>query len=63
MFVWCYFKNNKCIKTQIESGSSKLSPMDVMILKANSVTRVLCDIPNNFDPKGKTNEELRQYLR
>jgi len=63
MYVWCYFKDNKCIKTIPEIKSNPLTPMQVIILKANGIVRFLCDIPDSFDPTGKNEEELKEYIR
>jgi hypothetical protein len=63
MYVWCYFKDNKCIKTIPEIKSSPLTPMEVIILKTNGIIRFLCELPDNFNPVGKTKEELKEYIR
>jgi len=63
MYVWSYFKNNKCIQAVPEIKSNPLTPMQVVLLKTNGIKRILCDVPDNFDPTGKDEKELKEYLR
>jgi len=63
MFYWCYFKDNKCIQSIPEIKSSPLTPTQVVMLKANKIKRILCEIQEGFDPTGKNEEELKEYLR
>jgi len=63
IYVWCYFKDNKCIQTIPEIKSNSLTPMQVVVLKANEIKRILCEIPDDFNPTGKNEEELKEYLR
>jgi hypothetical protein len=63
MCVWCYFQNNKCVQIVPEIKSNPLTPIQVVVLKANRIKRILCEIPDGFDPRGKNEEELKEYLR
>jgi hypothetical protein len=63
IYVWCYFKDNKCIQVITEINSNPLTPMQVVLLKTNGIKRILCDVPDNFDPTGKSEEELKEYLK
>jgi hypothetical protein len=62
MFYWCYFKDNKCIQSIPEIKSSPLTPIQVVMLKANKIKRILCDVPDGFDPIGKNEEELKIFI-
>lgn len=63
VFYWCYFQNNRCIQVVPEIKSKPLTPMQVVMLKANKIKRILCEIPEGFDPTGKTEEGLKDFIR
>lgn len=63
MYYWCYFQNNKCIQSIPEIKSNPLTPMQFVLLKANGIIRFLCEIPDGFDPVGKNENELKEYIR
>lgn len=63
IYCWCYFQNNKCIQSIPEIKSNPLTPIQVLILKSNKIKRILCEVPDNFDPTGKSEEELKEFIR